>query len=180
MFVYSAMPHSIIAYQLYEIMFCGKASTICDACLRLANYNDNYLQYKCSWVKCSVEKSVSHAAGKAQYSHRKFGSIESPSEGQNKSQDNYKSELLVVDLKHQNPNMYSIKLLDGKGPMYMVNQKQLYNLQKSQGDPDSVDQTLDTKLLMYQTVKIQPNRTLHPSHQYGTTSKTQVNNISLN
>ena len=42
-------------------------------------------------------------------------------EGQNKIQDHYKSDLYVVELKHQDPNVYKIKPLCGKGPMHMVN-----------------------------------------------------------
>ena len=42
-------------------------------------------------------------------------------EGPNKIQDYYKSELYVIELKHQDPNVYEIKPLCGKGPMRMVN-----------------------------------------------------------
>ena len=45
-----------------------------------------------------------------------------------------KSELFVVELKHQDPNVYKIKPLCGKGPMHTVNQQQLYNLQKVLGN----------------------------------------------
>ena len=53
-------------------------------------------------------------------------------EGHNKIQDNYKNELFVIESKHQDPNVYIIKPLNGKGPMYMVNWWQLFDLQKSQ------------------------------------------------
>ena len=36
-------------------------------------------------------------------------------------QDHYKSELFVVESKHQDPNVYKIKPLCGKGPMNRVN-----------------------------------------------------------
>ena len=49
-FAYNAMPHDTTGYQPYELMFGHKAPTICDAWLRLADYNDNYLQSKCEWV----------------------------------------------------------------------------------------------------------------------------------
>ena len=39
----------------------------------------------------------------------------------NKSQDNLKSELFFMKLKHQDPNVYTIKPLNVKGPMHMVN-----------------------------------------------------------
>ena len=81
-FAYNAMPHSTTGCQPYELMFGCKAPTICDAWLRLAHYDDKYLQSKCEWVnqqhelilaanqwalkriKQSVEKSVSKAGGK--------------------------------------------------------------------------------------------------------------------
>ena len=82
-FAYNAMPHGTTGYQPYELMFGCKAPTICDAWLRLANYNDNFLQSKYAWVnkqhelilaanrwalkrmKISAEKSVSQTGGKA-------------------------------------------------------------------------------------------------------------------
>ena len=41
-------------------------------------------------------------------------------EGWNKIQDNFKSELFVMESKHQDCNVYTIKL-SGKGPMCTVN-----------------------------------------------------------
>ena len=81
-FVYNATLHSTTGYQPYELMFDHKVPTICDALLRLEDYDDNYLQSKCEWVnqqhelilaanrcalkriKQSVEKSVSKVGGK--------------------------------------------------------------------------------------------------------------------
>ena len=54
-------------------------------------------------------------------------------EGRNKIQDNYKNELFVMESQHQDPNVYIIKPLNGKGPMHTVNQWQLFDLQKTQG-----------------------------------------------
>ena len=82
-FAYNIMPHSTTGYQPFELMFGCKAPTICDAWLRLTDYNDNYSWSKCEWVnqhhefilavnrhalkrmKQSAEKSVSQAGGKA-------------------------------------------------------------------------------------------------------------------
>ena len=42
-------------------------------------------------------------------------------DGKHKIQDNYKSELLVIVLKHKDPNVYTIHPMCG-GPVCMVNQ----------------------------------------------------------
>ena len=58
----------------------------------------------------------------------------------------------VVESKHQDPNVYIIKPLNGKGPMHKVNQQQLFDLQKTQGSdmpsspaPDTILVTLIVK-----------------------------------
>ena len=152
-FMYNATPHSPTGYQPYELMFGHKAPTICNAWLRLADYNENYLQSKCEWVnqqhelilaanrhalkriKQSVEKSVSWAGGKdLKIPIGNLVLLCDHPEGRNKIQDHYKSELFVIELKHQDTNVYKIKPLYGKGPMCMVNWWQLFDLQKSLGD----------------------------------------------
>ena len=45
-FAYNATPHRVTGYQTYELMFGCKAPSICNAWLRLAQYNDQYLQSK--------------------------------------------------------------------------------------------------------------------------------------
>ena len=80
-------------------------------------------------MKLSAEKSVSQAGGKAL--NIPIGNLvllcDNP-KGRNKIQDNYKNELFVVESKHQDPNVYVIKPLNGKGPMHKVNQWQLFDL----------------------------------------------------
>ena len=49
-------------------------------------------------------------------------------ECQNKIQDTCKSELFVMDSKHQDLNVYSIIPLDGKCPMCTVNWQHTYDL----------------------------------------------------
>ena len=143
-FAYNATLHSTTGYQPYELMFGHKAPTICDAWLRLADYDDKYLQSKCEWVnqqhelilaanwgalkriKQSIEKSVSRAGGKdLTILIGNLVLLHDYPEGQNKIQDHYKSKLYVIELKHRDPNVYKIKPLCGKGTMHTVNQQLL-------------------------------------------------------
>ena len=101
------MPHDTNGYQPYELMLGCKAPTICNAWLRLVNYNDNFLQSKCAWVnkqhegilvvnrwalkriKTSAEKSVSQAGGKAlKIPIGNLVLLHDHPEGHNKIQDN--------------------------------------------------------------------------------------------
>ena len=93
-------------------------------------------------------------------------------------QDNYKSKLFVVELKHWDPNVYNIKPLSGKGPMHTVNQWQLFDLQKSQRD-NLLHPAPDTYLPKMLTKKSTETKTPQTSHPYGTQSKTKVNSITL-
>ena len=145
-FVYNAMPHGTTGYQPYELMFGHKAPTICDVWLRLAHYNDNYLQSKYEWVnqqheiilaanrhalkriEQSAENSVSQARGKTlKIPIGNLVLLHDHPEGWKKIQGNYKSKWFVMESKHRDPNVYTIKLLSGKGLMHIV------NCQKSQG-----------------------------------------------
>ena len=100
--------------------------------------------------------------------------------GHNKIQDNYNNELFVIESKHQDPNVYIIKPLNGKGPMHMVNQQQLFDLQMSQGSdmPSSPapDTNLATLLLKKPTRGLATPKHAHP---YSTRSKTQANSMIL-
>ena len=108
----------------YELMFGHKAPTICDAWLRLADYDDKYLQSKCEWVnqqhelilaanrhvlkriRLSAEKSVSWAGGKdLKIPIGNLVLMHDHPEGRNKIQDHYKSKLYVIESKHQDPNV---------------------------------------------------------------------------
>ena len=69
--------------------------------------------------------------------------------------------------------MYIIKPFSGKGPMCMVNQWQLFDLHKSQGNdmPSSLapDTQLPTMLMKKPTKNVIPQQ----SHPYGTRSQTK-------
>ena len=196
-FMYNAMLHSATGYQPCELIFGHKAPTICNAWLRLADYDDNYLQSKCEWVnqqhelilavnrhalkriKQSAEKSVSQAGGKdLKIPIGNLVLLHDHPEGQNKIQDHYKSKLFVMELKHWDPNVYKIKPLCGKHPMCMVNWQQLFDLQKSPGD-NLLHPAPDTYLPIMLTKKLPSTKTPQVTHPYGTWSKTKVDSASL-
>ena len=164
-FAYNAMPHDTTGYQPYELMFGRKAPIMCNSWLGLANYNDNFLQSKCTWVnqqhelilaanrwalkrmKKSAKKSVTQAGGKAlSILIGNFVLLCDHPEGRNKIQDNYKNELFVVESQHQDPNVYTIRPFNGKGPMCKVNWQQLFDLQKTQGSDKPSDPAPNTIL----------------------------------
>ena len=64
-----------------------------------------------------------------------------------------------MDWKHQDPNVYSTRPLDGKGHMSTVNKWQLFNLQKSLGNTNTTNQDPDTNLPIYQAKKFPINNT---------------------
>ena len=102
------------------------------------------------------------------------------SEGWNKIQDNYKSKLFVMESQHQDPNVFTIKPLNGKGPMCKVNWQQLFDLQKTQGSDKPSNPAPDTILPTLLVKK--PTRGLitpQHTHPYGTRSKTQANTMVL-
>ena len=130
-------------------------------------------------MNISAEKSVSWAGGKAL--NIPIGNLvllHDHPKGHNKIQDNYTNELYVMESKHQDPNVYIIKPLNGKGPMHKVNWQQLFDLQKTQGSdmPSSPvpDTILPTLLVKKITRGLTTQQHVHP---YSTRSKTQANTI---
>ena len=138
-FAYNAMPHSVTGYQPYEIMFGHKAPTIYNASLRLAQYNDQYLQSESAWVneqhelilaanrwalkniKQTANKTALHAGGSPlDIPKDNLVLVRDHPEGRCKIQDNYKSELFMVVWKHKDPNVYIIHPLCGV-PVHKVN-----------------------------------------------------------
>ena len=80
-------------------------------------------------MKKSAEKSVSWAGGKAlTIPIGNLVLLHDHPEVRNKIQDNYKNELFVMESQHQDPNVYTIKPLNGKGHMCKVNWQQLFDL----------------------------------------------------
>ena len=134
---YNATPHSITGYQPYELTFGHKAPTICDAWLGLANYDDVHLRSKCSYIheqyelitsanqcalkhiKVMAKQSVARAGGKPlQMPVGNLVVLRDHPKGWNNIQDSDRSELFVMESQHQNPNVYSIKPVSGKGVVW--------------------------------------------------------------
>ena len=82
-----------------------------------------------------------------------------------------------MELMHWDMNIYSIKPLNGKGLMHTINQQQLFNLQKSQGDINLLDEAPDTSLPINLTRKTPERNFPQHSHQYGTRFKAKANSI---
>ena len=58
-FAHNYLHHNVTGYQPYELIFGHKAPTVCDTCLRLAKYNDLYLQSNCAGVNNQHELIIS-------------------------------------------------------------------------------------------------------------------------
>ena len=156
-FAHNATPHSVTGYQQYELMFGCKAPTVCDAWLRLAQYNDQYSQSKSTWVNEQHElilatnrwalKNIKQTANKTalcaggsplDIPKDNLVLLRDHPEGRHKIQDNYKSGLMIVS-KHKDPNVYIIHPLCGS-LVHMVNCQQLFDLKKSSlGDSGDLD-----------------------------------------
>ena len=83
-----------------------------------------------------------------------------------------------MELKQQDPNIYTIKPLSGNGPLCAVNWWQLFGFQKSPGDNLS-DQAPETNLPVMLAKKTPEKKALQVSHPYGTKSKIKVNSTAL-
>ena len=121
-------------------MFGCKAPTVCNTWLRLAKYNDQYLQSKSTWVneqhevilaanwwalkniKQTDKKTVLHVGGNhLNIPKDNLVLLRDHPTGRFKIQDNYKSELFEVVFKDKGPNVCIICPLCG-GPVHLVNQ----------------------------------------------------------
>ena len=173
-FTYNATSHSITGYQPYELLFGCKAPTFCDACLKLAHYNDQDSTNKCAWlneqhellmganrwalkhIRQNAKKSQVRTCGKTL--HIPIGNLillwDHP-EGCNKIQDNYKSEWCVVVDHHKDPNVYIIQSLDKKVSKRTVNWQQLFDLIKLQVDPFPSDPSIKGPKFDHKLIKIQ-------------------------
>ena len=135
-FAYKATPHCVTGYQPYKLMFSCKAPTVCDAWLRLAKYNDQYLQSKSAWVNEqhklilaanrqvleNIKQTALHIRGSTLIIAKdNLIFLRDHPESRHKIKENYRSELFLIVSKYKDPNVYTINPVCG-GPVYMVNQ----------------------------------------------------------
>ena len=139
-FTYNTMPHSITGCQPYELMFGSKAPTLWDAWLGLAHYNGTVSTNKHALLNEQHELLMSANRQALKHIRQSAKRLElvarDHSEGQNKLQDNYKSELFVIVAHHEGPNVYIIQPLNKKVPKRTVNRQLLFDLKKISGGSD--------------------------------------------
>ena len=91
-------------------------------------------------IKQSTKKSQTRTGGKTLHIPvRNMVLLRDRTEGHNKIQDHYKSELFVIVDCHKDPNVYVIPSLNMKSPKKTVNRWQLFDLKKSHVDPITLD-----------------------------------------
>ena len=195
-FAYNDMPHSVMGYQPYELMFGLKAPAVCDAWLGLVQYNDQASTNKCAWlnkqhellmsanrwalkhIKQSTKKSQIRTGGKPlQITVGNLVLLRDHPEVYNKIQDNYKSKLFIIVDHHNDPSVYIIQSLDKKEPKKTVIRQQLFDLKKSQGDPITSDPSIKGPKFDPKVKKL--NNEPQISHPYGTRSKTKATSASV-
>ena len=146
-FAYNATPHSTTGYQPYELMFGREALVPCDNWLGLQQYNDDKFISKVVWVDKQFERIVmankralKSIEARAKVNEKMTGGkdlhiptgnlvlLRDHPDGRNKIQDDYKPDLYEVTAQHQDPNVYYVKPLEGKGPIKQVNRCQMFDL----------------------------------------------------
>ena len=120
-------------------MLAHKAPIVCNAWLGQAKYNEQYSQSKSAWVtekhelilaanrwalkniKQTAKKTVLHVGGSTlNIPKDNLVLLRDHPEGRHKIQNNYKSELFVIVLKHKDPNAYKTHPVCG-GLVCMIN-----------------------------------------------------------
>ena len=71
-----------------------------------------------------------------------------------------------MESKHKDPNVYTNKLLNVKGPMHMLNWWQLFDIHMSQGNDMPYNPAPDTNLPITLTKKTTENVTPQSSSPY--------------
>ena len=92
-------------------------------------------------------------------------------EGRNKIQDDYKPDLFEVVGKHQDPNAFYVKPMDGKGPAKQVNRRQMFDLgvmEQKRGERDSelIKDDPEVPTAPVYNPKAKSATKIHPKHPY--------------
>ena len=177
-------------------MFGRKASAPCDNWLGLRQYNDDKSISKVVWVDKQFERIVQankralksiKARAKVNERHSRDKDLDVPignlvllkdhPEGHNKIQDNYKPDLFEVVGKHQDPNAFYVKPIDGKGPAKQVNRRQMFDLgvtereRERRGIPNKSKKIRKSLQLPVYNPRAKPATKIHPKHPYNLRSK---------
>ena len=92
-------------------------------------------------------------------------------EGRNKIQDNYKPDLSEVVGKHQDPNAFHVKPIDGKGPAKQVNRHQMSDLGvtergREERDSEQIEDDPEVPTAPVYNPRAKPATKIHPKHPY--------------
>ena len=194
-FAYNATPHSTTGYQPFELMFGRKASAPCDNWLGLRQYNDDKSISKVVWVDKQFERIVQankralkSIKARAKVNERQSGDkdldvpignlvlLRDHPEGRNKIQDDYKPDLFKVVGKHQDPNAFYVKPIDGKGPVKQVNRRQMFDLgvmerERGKRDSEQIEDDPEVPAAPAYKPRAKPATKILPKHPYHLRSK---------
>ena len=97
-------------------------------------------------------------------------------EGRNKIQDDYKPDLFEVVGKHQDPNAFYVKPIDGKGPTKQVNRRQMFDLgvteqERGERDSEPIEDDPEVPTAPVYNPKAKSATKIHPKHPYHLRSK---------
>ena len=170
----------------------------CDNWIGLNNYKLDSFKSKTVWlnqqlnamlhankqalksIKQSVQRNKDCTGGKSlNIPIRNHVLLRDHLEGQNKIQDQYKSDVYVVIGHHSEPNVYYIQLLneDKPGPPKVVNQHQLFDLNRTSPPSEATSPNGDFAVIpsFLQPKSISNlhnlNTTNIPDHHYNTRSR---------
>ena len=145
LFAYNAILNSTTGLHPYQLMFGCKAKTPCDIWLGLNNYDSHESVSKSSLI-CEHHKLI-HAENQhalknmqkcaEQSALRTEGKESSIPEGHNKIQNHFKDQEFVVMEQLGKPNVYHIKPVNDVGLKWIVNCRQLQDLQKAHNESDT-------------------------------------------
>ena len=197
MYAYNATPHASTGFQPYELMFGRKALMPCEDWLGLNNYKPESFRSKTVWLNQQIDAML-HANKQALKLIKKCTQCNKDCtdgnelpipignhvllcdhlEGRNKIQDWYKSDVYLVVIHHEEPNVYYIQPLntDKQGSPKVVNWHKLFDLNCSSptsvADTSQEDDSAVIPSFLHPIPKISiPNSTQPISHPFNTRNK---------